>query len=220
MRNSSEADTAGRLINVTIERRSELLLIRHGQAFCNVQRTVFGPNCSGLTENGRAAATAIAARLAGMGRFDALHASPTRRARQTAAIIGDRLGLPVVEETDLRVPDPGTAEGLRWSAIGDGAEYRGAEPWSAYLSRATRCLSRLADAVSGHRILVVGHSETIAAAFTLLTGVHDFGRLRFDADYTAMTTFRGTAGGRWVLFGHNDAAHMPDGLPRFCGHEL
>jgi probable phosphoglycerate mutase len=200
--------------------RSELVFVRHGEARSNVTGTLAGPGCAGLTEHGLAAAAAVADRLADMGSFDALHTSTTRRAQQTASVIANRLGHVAVYQTGLRVPDPGSAEGSPWSAFREAPVPDDGETWAKYLRRASTCLSRIVDQGAGRRLVIVGHTETVAAAFAFLLGVTEFGRLRFDIDYTALTIFRSGPDKCWSLFRHNDDSHVPPGLPRFRGHAL
>jgi probable phosphoglycerate mutase len=205
------------------ELRSELVVVRHGQAHCNVERIVAGPACRGLTPSGRRAAEAVAVRLAAGDRVDTLLASPTARAVETARVIGTHLDVPVRTEAALRVPDPGAGEGLTWSqwreAVAAGSLPDGAEPWPTYLDRASQRLEPLLNHPDGRRTVVVGHSETVAAVLHCLIGA-DLGRLRLDVDYASVSTFRSVPGdGRdWSLVEFNDTAHIPGGLERFPGH--
>jgi len=47
----------------------------------------------------------------------ALYTSPLRRARETADIIGETLGLPVVPDERLKERDVGDITGLTWTQI-------------------------------------------------------------------------------------------------------
>ena len=135
-----------------------MIFVRHGQAHSNVLGLVAGPACTGLTEQGRAAAEALAARLARLGPFHGLYASPTRRARETADILAGPLGTQVIEEPRLRVPDPGAADGRPRAAAAKLDPT--AESWADYLSRATECLRHILATTTTGRVLVVGHTET------------------------------------------------------------
>ncbi|MGC9667699.1 histidine phosphatase family protein [Planosporangium sp. 12N6] len=201
----------------------ELLIARHGEAHCNIAGIIAGPSCTGLTSRGRDMAAALGKRLAAEAPVTAIHASTTPRARETADIIAEALHLPVTGQHDLRVPDPGTAEGLTWAearAAGTDPDNpvrpasASAETWAAYLARASACLQTILDDLTG-RVLVVGHSETLTAAFHLLLGVDTLGRLKLALDHTAVTTLRPVreyAGvvveQRWQLVQHNDVTHL------------
>jgi len=208
----------------------ELILVRHGYAHCNRQGIIAGPERAGLTEHGRAQADALGGRLAIEGGVTAIHSSTTRRAVQTASILADTLGLPVQARPDLRVPDPGAAEGLPWAlararwATDPANPIRpyppDAEPWPEYLTRAGRELTDIIDNHPGGRVVVIGHAETVTAAYCVLLGVSDLGRLKLATDHGARCIWRpvqewdGVAvpARRWALVSHNDVSHLPPAL--------
>ncbi|MGH9193181.1 MAG: histidine phosphatase family protein, partial [Acidimicrobiales bacterium] len=76
----------------------ELLLIRHARP--QRAESVDGPADPGLSELGRRQADALAAWLVPEG-LDAIYTSPLRRAVQTAAPLGDALGLAVASDAAL-----------------------------------------------------------------------------------------------------------------------
>lgn len=199
----------------------ELVVMRHGQAHNNLCGVIAAASCTGLTEAGRRAAAAAGARLRRGPSPAAVHASPIRRARQTAEIVAAALDVPVRVEPELRAPDPGAAEGLRWADVRARPQGLAGEPWSAYARRATGCVRRLL-AGGEPLVLVVGHTETVAAVFTLLVGDTGLGDLAVNVDYTALTTFRSLTARqhrqRWELVSYNDTDHVPAGLPRYPGH--
>src|SRR3954452_24611267 len=88
-----------------------LLLVRHGETDWNAEGRLQGHTDRPLNEYGRRQAKELAARLAG-GHVDAIYASDLSRARETAEIVGERLGLTVVIDPDLRETNWGTWEGL------------------------------------------------------------------------------------------------------------
>lgn len=127
----------------------------------------------------------------------ALYTSPVRRARETALAVAALTGTKLVILRDLRVPEPDQADGLAW----DDVRRRwppdpdrptrplidGGEAWPAYLDHAHACcLSTILDRPGG-RTVVVGHSETATAAFTLLVGVRTLGVLKVDLEPTGIT---------------------------------
>jgi probable phosphoglycerate mutase len=88
-----------------------LYFVRHGESQANVERVISNRDLPHpLTERGRLQARELAERLAGVG-ATALYASPIPRAVETAEILGDRLGLPVVRHAALREFDCGMVEG-------------------------------------------------------------------------------------------------------------
>lgn len=100
---------------------TELTLIRHGQAHCNVAGVVGGPRtCTGLTDLGRRQIALAARRLAvehAQVPFHALYAGPRLRLQQTGHLLADALGLPLIVEPALDGPEHGDADGQPWHVI-------------------------------------------------------------------------------------------------------
>ena len=78
----------------------ELLFIRHGLPLRIDEGDAAGPADPALSDLGHRQAAAVAAWL-DHERLDALWVSPMRRARETAAPIAERLGLPVTVDDDI-----------------------------------------------------------------------------------------------------------------------
>src|SRR5712691_6348769 len=87
-----------------------LLLVRHGETDWNAEHRWQGHADVPLNARGRKQAKALAEELAPQG-VDAIYTSDLSRARDTAAIVGERLGVPVVLDPDLREIDVGSREG-------------------------------------------------------------------------------------------------------------
>lgn len=101
--------------------RCHLLILRHGQSEWNEQGKWQGQADPPLTALGERQATLAAEHIARAGlTFDTLLASDLQRARRTAAIIGERLGVgDVVVDRDLRERDAGVWEGLTRAQINE-----------------------------------------------------------------------------------------------------
>lgn len=209
----------------------EVLLIRHAQAHCNTTGIIAAHTCTGLTPAGIDQARHLARRLcaeqAAGQPVAQLYTSPIRRARHTARILGDATGTEPVLCADLRVPDPGAADGISWES----ARLRWppdpdrpsrplppeAESWRAYLTRAHACLYGILAGHPGGRVAVIGHSETITATLTLLLGTPTLGALKVDLHPTGITRLEAAqerphvpiTTQRWTLTTHNDTAHLP-----------
>ncbi|MGH3160075.1 MAG: histidine phosphatase family protein, partial [Streptosporangiaceae bacterium] len=125
---------------------TRLILVRHGQAHCNVRGVIGGPRgCTGLTDHGRHQARLLAARLHAehaQAPITAAYTTPLPRACQTADIISGELSIPITPDDDLREPDYGNADGQPWAhvvaAFGripalypDQPIAPGAEPWTS-----------------------------------------------------------------------------------------
>jgi probable phosphoglycerate mutase len=172
---------------------AEVLWARHGENVANLTRTFSYRVFDGdLTDTGRQQAEDLAGRLAdGAGEHVSLLAcSPLRRARQTAEIVGRRLGLAVaLELEDLREVNVGELDGrsdagswdtysrviTAWQAGETGARLPGGEDGAELCTRIGRALDTVARAAEGARSLVVAHGANIRAALPGLTGGQDPG---------------------------------------------
>jgi broad specificity phosphatase PhoE len=106
-----------------------IYLLRHGETVGNSEGRFQGRSESPLTERGIDQARAVGARLAALAATDpgewVIEASPLGRARQTAAIVAEAMGLPEpVVDARLIEADYGALEGLtrpevdaRWPAL-------------------------------------------------------------------------------------------------------
>ena len=92
------------------------LLLRHGQTPLSVDKRFSGTGDPALTDTGRRQAAAAAVRLAGSG-ATAVVSSPLRRARETAALVAEALGLDVEVEDGLRETDFGDWEGYTFGEV-------------------------------------------------------------------------------------------------------
>ncbi|MGH3721595.1 MAG: histidine phosphatase family protein [Pseudonocardiaceae bacterium] len=212
---------------------TRLILVRHGQAHCNVRGVIGGPRgCTGLTEHGRHQARLLARRLATehtRAPITAAYTTPLPRVRETADIIATELGSPITTHADLREPDYGDADGAPWTDVvaafgripalhGDQPIAPGAEAWSTYLHRAGNALRDILTRHTEESVLIVGHGETITAAAHLFFGLAAPHRASaaFAAHYASITRWeqqplawtQPDAGWRWTLLCHNDTAHL------------
>jgi probable phosphoglycerate mutase len=100
-----------------VDESPALFLARHGETDDNrAPIRVQGFTDTPLNDTGRRQATELAERVARMG-FVALWSSDLSRARETAAIISDRIGLLVRLDPRLREADRGEWEGRRFIDI-------------------------------------------------------------------------------------------------------
>jgi broad specificity phosphatase PhoE len=145
-----------------------LLLVRHGETDWNAAGRLQGHTDRPLSDFGRRQARELAAELANEPP-DAIYASDLARARETAEIAGERLGLPVVLDPDLREKDWGTWEGLT-SIERDRVEFVG-ESTEAHQKRILRALEWIAERHPGGRVLVVTHGGSMRRVQTAALGM-------------------------------------------------
>jgi broad specificity phosphatase PhoE len=90
---------------------NEVLLVRHGETDDNAAARFQGQIDTPLNDRGREQSHALADALAAEG-LRALYASPLARARETAEIIAERLGLELLVDPRLMEADAGAWSGM------------------------------------------------------------------------------------------------------------
>jgi broad specificity phosphatase PhoE len=166
-------------------------LARHGESDWNAANRFQGHSDRPLTELGRRQAELLAEDLAEAASLSAIYSSPLRRALETAAIVGARLGLVPVELDELREVDVGSWAGLsrteveqrypeafrRWLDGGEGWE--DGESYTAMAARVLETVRAIARAHPDDELLVVSHGGPIRAVQAAADGmdVHDYRRL-------------------------------------------
>jgi len=135
-----------------------LLLVRHGETDWNADGRLQGHTDRPLSDFGRRQGRQLAGELADE-ELEAIYASDLARARETAEIVGERLGMAAVLDWDLREKDWGTWEGLT-AVERDRVEFVG-ESTEAHQERILRALRRIAEQHPGGRVLVVTHGGSM-----------------------------------------------------------
>ena len=97
---------------------SVVYLARHGQTAYNHEARFQGHAPVPLDATGRAQAAELAERVAGLGPLRAFICSPLERARETAAIVGARIGMTPVEDARLAETDVGDWEHRTYAEVG------------------------------------------------------------------------------------------------------
>jgi len=127
--------------------------LRHGETESNARQLVAGSLDTELTPLGRQQALDAAQALAGEP-ITAVYSSPLKRARDTAAPIAERLGLPVVIVPELAERAWGVLEGQPRGSRVRGTTPQGAEPAEDFLQRILAGLAK----IEGEVPLIVAHS--------------------------------------------------------------
>jgi probable phosphoglycerate mutase len=206
-----------------------LVLARHGQTQANVDRildTVLpGPP---LTELGRAQADALGHELAqgAEGTVTAIYHSSALRARQTATVVAEHLGLAPVEVAGVHETQVGDLEGRndepaihefrhvfeRWQAGDLGVAHPGGESGRAVLDRYRAAVTGLRDRhPDGGTIVLVCHGAALRLAAEDL--VEHVGTPRRDEDHVAncgRVVLRPRGSGWELVAWRSD---VPGGLP-------
>jgi broad specificity phosphatase PhoE len=146
---------------------TELLLVRHGETDWNAEGKLQGHTDRPLNDYGRRQAQALADKLAGES-IDAVYASDLSRARETAEILGAKLGLPVAVDPDLREKDWGNWEGLT-SEERLHIEFEG-ETSEAHRDRTLGAVQRIVERHPEGRIVVVTHGGSLRRIQAAVSG--------------------------------------------------
>jgi probable phosphoglycerate mutase len=145
-----------------------LLLVRHGETDWNAEGRLQGHTDRPLSDDGRRQARQLAEELADEP-LDAVYSSDLARARETAEIVAERLGLPATLDPELREKDWGTWEGLT-PVERDRVEFVG-ESTEAHQKRILRALEWIAERHPGGRVLVVTHGGSMRRVQTAALGM-------------------------------------------------
>lgn len=211
---------------------TRLVLVRHGEAVCNVAGVVGGrQGCVGLTPSGERQVASLAEWLAAtgeLGAVDALYASVLRRAVRTAEILAPALDagrqggrLQVLARCDLCELHPGDADGLSWAEFAERYPEPdwdadpalriapGGESWAEFVDRAAAALEAVAEAHPGGRVVIATHAGVIEAAMLRflpmsVTAV----RLGLRTEHASLTEWE-RRGESWLLRRYNVTAPPP-----------
>lgn len=208
---------------------TRVVLVRHGEAACNVNGLVGGTTgCTGLTDQGMAQVGALAERLAATGELagvGALYTSVLPRAQETARLLAPALDrwrdgppLEMVADCGLCELHPGSADGLAWEEATvrygepdwatdpDRPLAPGGESWSTFVPRASSAVAAVATSHPGELVVIACHAGVVVStleAFLPITGGSS--RARFQVDHASMTEWEWSERG-WVLRRFNDLA--------------
>jgi broad specificity phosphatase PhoE/ribonuclease HI len=197
------------------------LLLRHGQTELSVQKRFSGTGEQPLTAYGRVQAAAAAARLAGSG-ATAVVSSPLRRARETAELVADALGVEVALEPGLRETDFGDWEGYTfaevrqkwpreldaWLADPSVAPPYG-ESFDETTSRVRQARTRALRSYGGQRVVLVSHVTPIKTLLRLALDAPPSSLYRMHLDLACLSEVQWFADGPSVVRSFNDTAHVP-----------
>jgi probable phosphoglycerate mutase len=204
---------------------TRIVLIRHGEAYCNARGVVGGPvGCGGLTELGEAQARSLRDRLMRSREFDdavALYTSVLPRAIQTARIISPGLPshLAAVADCGLCELHPGEADGLTWHEMVEkfgGPDWDneprqpfapGGESWFGFYKRCEGALASIVERHRGERVVLVVHGGVIEQAMKIAERREPTARLKLLTENCSMTEIE-FDGERRRLLRYNDRAPL------------
>jgi probable phosphoglycerate mutase len=199
---------------------TRIILVRHGETDWNASGRIQGHNDTPLNAVGREQARRAAQRLVGEP-VRGLYSSDLVRSSETAAIIGQALGLTVVTSPRLRERRYGAWEGLTSAEIQACypelfAEWRTRSPDFAPPEGETRAqlltrtlveLQTIARRRAGEVVVVVTHGGLCYVLFEHILGSVNGDRREFTFGNASIHTLEVT-GGRWSVTSMNDIAHL------------
>lgn len=209
---------------------TRLVLVRHGEADCNVAKRFGGPlGCTGLSTHGRHQVERLRDRLARTGELadtSALYASTLPRAIETGEILNEVIGhLELVADERLCELHPGEADNMtfvdytstyfaegsgRWRDDPSVPTAPGGESWTGFLDRVEAALVDLTDRHAGGTVVIACHGGVVdASMLRFLKMDEQYRAARFITENASMTEWT-RRGDRWRLVRYNDAAHLQD----------
>jgi probable phosphoglycerate mutase len=209
---------------------TRIVLVRHGEAECNLNRVVGGvKGCTGLTPLGRRQVADLTDRLYESGELrDAttLYSSVLPRAIETAERLRPVVGPgpaalgPVVEDCDLCELHPGESDGMSWNDVVEqfgvpdwdrdpsGPIAPGGESWSSFIVRASDAVRTLARRHPGELVVAAVHAGVIEATMISFLGIQPevYRRGWLHIVHASMTEWAWVPDeDRWILLRFNDA---------------
>ncbi len=201
--------------------KTEFVLVRHGQTYGNISRTLQGHSNTDLDATGVKQVKLLGRRLKHHPPFDVIISSDLQRAIDTAKIIIESIGGELISIPELREWNLGLLEGRQWndlqqeypdvmSVFRDGGvdvEVPGGERRSVMEKRLADCLDNLAVKYAGQRLLLVTHGGALRAIFRHLVGLPAAGNVFpqiSNASYSSCFHSNNT----WQVTCWNDTAHL------------
>ena len=200
---------------------TRIFLVRHGATVLTAEDRFAGETDVPLSDEGRAQAARLGARLAGEP-IRAVYASPMGRCLETARIASAPHGLPVEARPELREISHGRweektrreveqlhpEEYAKWEQDPYTFAPEGGETGLCVTARALPALLQIVDAHPGQHVLVVSHKATIRLLISAVLGIEPRAyRDRLDQSPAALNIldFKGPTRGRLTLY--NDTSH-------------
>ena len=213
---------------------TRIVLVRHGEAECNLNRVVGGvKGCTGLTELGRRQVAELADRLYDSGELrdaTALYSSVLPRAIETAERLRPVVGAgpsalgPVVQDCDLCELHPGESDGMSWTEVVETIGVPdwdrdptapiapGGESWAGFVVRASDAVRALARRHPGEMVVAAVHAGVIESTMIGFLGIQPevYRRGWVHIVHASMTEWAWVPDeDRWILMRFNDASGIP-----------
>lgn len=179
---------------------TSLYLLRHAEVESRYQRVFGGRIDMSLSSRGQEQAAKLAGHLRGKS-FDAIYASPMKRAQETLApLLSGRAVTPIVMP-GLREVDFGDWTGLNWDEVKarfgarafqwldqlEQAVIPNAESGEAFRARVEPCVQEILRSHPGQTVAVVCHGGTIRMMLSVLLSLPLPRMASFEIEYASLT---------------------------------
>lgn len=196
----------------------DLVLVRHAEPERIVEAE--GPADPPLTDRGREQAQAVATWLA-QESFDALYASPMRRAQETAGAIATATGLSVTDEEGIAEYDRKSefyipVEELKtttdpelqahWRALAEDRLEDVVEDAHTFKPRVAESVARMIESHPSQRVIAVCHGGVINVALAEILGLQR--SLFFEPAYASVHRVAASRKGIRTVVSMNETAHL------------
>ncbi|MCI4128132.1 histidine phosphatase family protein [Bacillus haynesii] len=148
-----------------------ICLIRHGETDWNALGKLQGRTDIPLNETGKKQAKETGAFLKGSD-WDVIITSPLRRAKETAEIINQYLGLEIIEMEDFIERNYGDAEGMPFeerTRLYPDKEYPNQESKEALAERLMAGIQKVSERYPDKKVLIVAHGAAIHALLSKIS---------------------------------------------------
>lgn len=198
----------------------EMILVRHGETTLNREKMYRGLMDVPLSETGLRQAELLADCL-GHEKIEAVYSSPLRRAVQTAKPLARGLGMEIETIAGLTDMDFGEWQGLtsvevrekypehyrNWQDAPGNVRIPGGESLGDVTDRVTPFLEDAVARAAEKKMVIVSHRVVLKVIVCHRLGLTNASFWNFKLDTAGITRFR-VEGGRTVLTGFNDTAHL------------
>jgi broad specificity phosphatase PhoE len=205
-------------------RTADVVLLRHGDTRLSPERRFSGVGSwdLGLSAAGRDQARLAAGSALLQGQvFAEVLTSPLTRCQETARIVADALGVPIVVEEDLREMDFGMWEELtfdevrdrypedlrRWTQSAGAAPTGSSETFAAMVDRMGTVAERFASRYAGASVLAVTHITPVKALVAHALGAPPAALFRMELSSACFSRITYTGGEASVRL-LNDTSHL------------
>lgn len=201
---------------------TRIIAIRHGETAWNVDTRIQGQLDIGLNETGHWQAQRLARAMADEC-LDAVYSSDLARARETAQVLANGVGLEVRVDSDLRERGFGIFEGLTYAEIerrfpDEARRWRqrdasfgpaGGERLQGFYQRAVGAVAAIAARHRGQHIAVVTHGGVLDALYRAASRVALDAPRTWQVGNASINRLLASDEG-FVLVGWADAFHLED----------